>query len=416
MNIIDTASLVLVSAALFAWINNRYIKLPTTIGIMLLALLLSVFLIVLSNMGIGIGKEYAERFVAGIDFNRTLMDGMLSFLLFAGAMHVTLSELLDKKLLIGVLATAGVISSTFIVGIVSYNLLPLLGLEMPFIYCLLFGSLIAPTDPVAVMAIMKSAGASKSLETKLAGESLFNDGVAVVVFLVLLGIATGEHQATVGSIGKLFAIEAIGGVVFGLLLGLIGFYLLKTIDNYKVEALITLALVTGGYQMALQLHTSGPIAVVVAGLLIGNQGRDHAMSRQTETQLDHFWELIDEILNALLFMLIGMEMIVISLTGNIILAGVLFAMIVLLARFISVGIPTSLLKLRQDFHPHLVKILTWGGLRGGISVALALSLPAGPERDIIVAITYIIVVLSISVQGLTIGKLIARSSKDVKMG
>jgi len=265
MNIIDTASLVLVSAALFAWINNRYIKLPTTIGIMLLALLLSVFLIVLSNMGIGIGKEYAERFVAGIDFNRTLMDGMLSFLLFAGAMHVTLSELLDKKLLIGVLATAGVISSTFIVGIVSYNLLPLLGLEMPFIYCLLFGSLIAPTDPVAVMAIMKSAGASKSLETKLAGESLFNDGVAVVVFLVLLGIATGEHQATVGSIGKLFAIEAIGGVVFGLLLGLIGFYLLKTIDNYKVEALITLALVTGGYQMALQLHTSGPIAVVVAG-------------------------------------------------------------------------------------------------------------------------------------------------------
>jgi len=411
MNIVDTASLVLVSAALFAWINNRYIKLPTTIGIMLIALLLSVFLLFLSSMGIGIGKEYAARFISGIDFNRTLMDGMLSFLLFAGAMHVNLNKLLDTKLLIGILATVGVVSSTFIVGIVSYHLLPVFGLDMPFIYCLLFGSLIAPTDPVAVMAIMKNAGASKSLETKLAGESLFNDGVAVVVFLVILGIATGEHQATVASISKLFAIEALGGIVFGMLLGLIGFYLLKTIDNYKVEALITLAMVTGGYQMALHLHTSGPIAVVVAGLLIGNQGRDHAMSDTTETQLDHFWELIDEILNALLFMLIGLEMIVISMTGNILLAGVLLGMIVLLARFISVGVPTSILKLRQEFHPHLVKILTWGGLRGGISVALALSLPSGPERDIIVAITYIIVVLSISIQGLTIGKLIKRTTE-----
>lgn len=410
MNIIDTASLVLVSAALFAWINHRYIKLPTTIGIMLIALLFSVFLLVLSNFGIGVGKEYAARVISGIDFNRTLMDGMLSFLLFAGAMHVKLNELLDKKLLIGVLATFGVVSVTFIVGTVSYFLLPLFGLKIDFIYCLLFGSLIAPTDPVAVMAIMKNAGASKGLETKLAGESLFNDGVAVVVFLVILGIATGEHEATAGSIAKLFAIEALGGIVFGLLLGLLGFYLLKTIDNYKVEALITLALVTGGYQMALQLHTSGPIAVVVAGLLIGNQGRDHAMSKITKTQLDHFWELIDEILNALLFMLIGMEMIVIAISGNILLAGVLLAVIVLLARFISVGIPTSILKLRQDFHPHLVKILTWGGLRGGISVALALSLPNGPERDIIVAITYIIVVMSISIQGLTIGKLIKRTA------
>lgn len=410
MNIIDTASLVLVSAALFAWINHRYIKLPTTIGIMLIALLFSVFLLVLSNFGIGVGKEYAARVISGIDFNRTLMDGMLSFLLFAGAMHVKLNELLDKKLLIGVLATFGVVSVTFIVGTVSYFLLPLFGLKIDFIYCLLFGSLIAPTDPVAVMAIMKNAGASKGLETKLAGESLFNDGVAVVVFLVILGIATGEHEATAGSIAKLFAIEALGGIVFGLLLGLLGFYLLKTIDNYKVEALITLALVTGGYQMALQLHTSGPIAVVVAGLLIGNQGRDHAMSKITKTQLDHFWELIDEILNALLFMLIGMEMIVIAISGNILLAGVLLAVIVLLARFISVGIPTSILKIRQDFHPHLVKILTWGGLRGGISVALALSLPNGPERDIIVAITYIIVVMSISIQGLTIGKLIKRTA------
>lgn len=413
MNFIDTASLLLVSAALFAWFNNRYIKLPTTIGIMLIALILSVLLILLNKMGIGVASTYAEKFVSGIDFNRTLMDGMLSFLLFAGAMHINLDQLLKHKFLIGVLATVGVVSSTFIVGISSYYVLQLFGLELPFMYCLVFGSLIAPTDPVAVMAIMKSAGATKSLETKIAGESLFNDGVAVVVFLVLLGIATGEHEASFSSISKLFFIEAVGGVVFGFILGAIGFYLLKTTDNYKVEALITLAMVTGGYQMALQLHTSGPIAVVIAGLLIGNHGRDRAMSETTEVQLDHFWELIDEILNALLFMLIGIEMMVITITGNILIAGVLMAVIVLLARFISVGIPTSLFKLRQTFHPHLVKILTWGGLRGGISVALALSLPQGNERDIIVAITYIIVVLSISIQGLTIGKLIKRSSADV---
>ncbi len=409
MNLIDTASLVLVTAALFAWFNHRYIKLPTTIGIMLIALLLSVVLIILSKFGIGVGQEYAETFVSGIDFNRTLMDGMLSFLLFAGAMHVNLHQLLKHKLLIGILATVGVVSSTFIVGISSFYLLQMLGLEMPFIYCLVFGSLIAPTDPVAVMAIMKSAGASKSLETKFAGESLFNDGVAVVVFLVLVGIATGEHEASFGSISKLFLIEAVGGILFGFLIGGIGYYLLKTINNYKVEALITLAMVTGGYQMAIQLHTSGPIAVVIAGLLIGNHGRS-AMSETTEVQLDHFWELIDEILNAALFMLIGIEMIIISMTGNIIIAGLLMAVIVLLARFVSVGIPTSLLKLRNTFHPHLVKILTWGGLRGGISVALALSLPKGDERDTIVAITYIIVVLSISIQGLTIGKLIQRTS------
>ncbi len=411
MNLIDTASLVLVTAALFAWFNHRYIKLPTTIGIMLIALILSLVLIILSKFGIGVAQEYAETFVSGIDFNRTLMDGMLSFLLFAGAMHINLNQLLKHKLLIGVLATVGVVSSTFIVGISSFYILQIFGLEMPFIYCLLFGSLIAPTDPVAVMAIMKNAGASKSLETKIAGESLFNDGVAVVVFLVILGIATGEHEASFGSISKLFLVEAVGGVVFGFLIGGIGYYLLRTIDNYKVEALITLAMVTGGYQMALQLHTSGPIAVVIAGLLIGNQGRDNAMSETTALQLDHFWELIDEILNAALFMLIGIEMIIISMSGNILLAGLILAVVTLTARFISVGIPTSVLKLRNTFHPHVVKILTWGGLRGGISVALALSLPSGPERDIIVAITYIIVVLSISLQGLTIGKLIERTSK-----
>ena len=411
MNLIDTASLVLVTAALFAWFNHRYIKLPTTIGIMLIALILSLLLIVLSKFGIGVGQEYAETFVSGIDFNRTLMDGMLSFLLFAGALHINLNQLLKHKLLIGVLATVGVVSSTFIVGISAYYILQIFSLEMPFIYCLLFGSLIAPTDPVAVMAIMKNAGASKSLETKIAGESLFNDGVAVVVFLVILGIATGEHQASFSSISKLFLVEAVGGVLFGFLIGGIGYYLLRTIDNYKVEALITLAMVTGGYQMALQLHTSGPIAVVIAGLLIGNQGRDNAMSKTTALQLDHFWELIDEILNAALFMLIGIEMMIISINGNILAAGLILAVVALTARFISVGIPTSLLKLRNSFHPHVVKILTWGGLRGGISVALALSLPSSEERDIIVAITYIIVVLSISLQGLTIGKLIKRTSQ-----
>lgn len=410
MGIFDTASLLLSIAAVFAYLNYKFIKLPTTIGIMLIALVFSLILVLLSHFGIGFGEQYAEQILKDIDFNETLMHGMLSFLLFAGALHINLDALLEKKWVIGILATIGVVTTTFIVGFASYYIFGWLGIDIPLIYCLLFGSLIAPTDPVAVMGILKTAGATKSLETKIAGESLFNDGVAVVVFLVLLGIATSGHDADAGEIALLFAEEALGGAVFGFVIGWITYRMLKSVDNYQVEVLLSLALVAGGYALASRIHVSGPIAIVIAGLFIGNHGRHMAMSETTREHLDAFWELLDEILNAVLFVLIGLEVIVLSFTGNYIIAGLILALVVLLARFISVGIPINLMRLRKDFHPHVVKILTWGGLRGGISVALALSLPAGQERDVIVAITYIIVVLSIVIQGLTIRKLIEFAS------
>ena len=392
--------------ALFAYVNYRFIRLPITIGVMVISLLFSLLLVLLSKAGLSFGIDYTAKLLAEVDFDATLMEGMLSFLLFAGALHINLNELLDKRWVVGILASIGVVTSTAIVGVASWLILGWFGLPMPFIYCLLFGSLIAPTDPVAVLAILKTAGASKSLETKIAGESLFNDGIAVVVFLVILGVAVGDGEATAGGIAKLFVQETVGGAAFGLLVGWVCYHLVKSIDDYHVEVLLTLALVMGGYAAALAMHISGPIAIVVAGLLIGNQGRTFAMTDRTRENLDTFWELIDEILNALLFMLIGLEVIVMSLNGDSVIVGVIMFLVVLTARFIAVGIPVSLLKLKQSFHPHVISILTWGGIRGGISVALALSLPQGQERDIIVAITYVIVIMSVVLQGLTIKGLV----------
>lgn len=406
MDLFSTASLLMTVTALFAYVNYRFIRLPITIGVMVISLLFSLLLVLLSKAGLSFGIDYTEKLLAEVDFDATLMEGMLSFLLFAGALHINLNELLDKRWVVGILASIGVVTSTAIVGVASWLILGWFGLPMPFIYCLLFGSLIAPTDPVAVLAILKTAGASKSLETKIAGESLFNDGIAVVVFLVILGVAVGDGEATAGGIAKLFVQETVGGAAFGLLVGWVCYHLVKSIDDYHVEVLLTLALVMGGYAAALAMHISGPIAIVVAGLLIGNQGRTFAMTDRTRENLDTFWELIDEILNALLFMLIGLEVIVMSLNGDSVIVGVIMFLVVLTARFIAVGIPVSLLKLKQSFHPHVISILTWGGIRGGISVALALSLPQGQERDIIVAITYVIVIMSVVLQGLTIKGLV----------
>ncbi len=407
MDLLGTASLLMTVTALFAYINYRFIRLPITIGVMVISLVFSIILVLLSKAGLSVGMEYTEKLLSGVDFDATLMEGMLSFLLFAGALHINLNELLNKQWVVGILASVGVITSTLIVGFASWFVLGYFGLELPLIYCMLFGSLIAPTDPVAVIAILKTAGASKSLETKIAGESLFNDGIAVVVFLVILGIAVGDgHATTPLGIAKLFAQETIGGGLFGLLIGWICYRLLKSVDNYHVEVLLTLALVMGGYAAARAMHISGPIAIVVAGLLIGNHGRRFAMSDKTRENLDTFWELIDEILNAVLFMLIGLEIIVLNINGHHVMAGVLMFVIVVCARFIAVGIPVSLLKLRQSFHPHVVSILTWGGIRGGISVALALSLPLGPERSVIVSITYVIVIMSVILQGLSIKSLV----------
>jgi CPA1 family monovalent cation:H+ antiporter len=327
-------------------------------------------------------------------------------------LHVDLERLSNQKWVITSLATVGLLISTFLVGVSSWLILGVLGFHIDLIWCLLFGSLISPTDPIAVLAILKTAGAPESLETKIAGESLFNDGVAVVVFIVLLSIATGGGEATVAHIAALFVEEAVGGAVFGLAIGYLAFLMLRSVDNYTVEILITLALVTGGYAVAGAIHVSGPIAMVVCGLLIGNHGRALAMSDKTREHLDTFWELVDEILNAVLFVLIGFEVLVLSFSSDIIIAGVIMIFVILLARFISVGIPVTLLRASHQFTNGVISILTWGGLRGGISVALALSLPPGEARNIILPITYVVVVFSILVQGLTVGRLIKHHVKS----
>lgn len=407
MGILNTIALLLTLAALFSYLNERFLRLPSTIGIMLISLLLSVVLLLTGKFGLPAMQVEAQNFLRGIDFHQTLMHGMLSFLLFAGALHINLNELAKQKSVIILLATLGVVISTFIIGGLSYWLLNALGLKISFLYCLLFGALISPTDPIAVLSILKSAGVNKSLEVKVAGESLFNDGVGVVVFLVLLGLVTGGSAATPTAIGLLFIQEAVGGALFGLLSGLAVYWLLKSVNQYQVEVLLTLALVMGGYALATAIHVSGPIAVVVAGLFIGNQGRFLAMSDETRAHLDQFWELVDEILNAVLFVLIGLEVLVLAFQVEYLLAALGVIPVVLMARYTSVSLPITLLKRVRRFSPNAIEVLTWGGLRGGISVALALSLPMGSERDVILTVTYAVVISSILVQGLTLKKVVS---------
>lgn len=405
MNAFQLAAILITLAAVFSYVNHRWFKLPTTIGLMLISLLFSLVLICVGHLGLNLAAQ-ADRMIASIDFNQTLMQGMLSFLLFAGALHVNLDHLLQQKGAIGTFATLGVLTSTLLVAGAMFLILSWLGLPLPLIYCLLFGALISPTDPIAVLGLLKQAKAPESLETKITGESLFNDGVGVVVFLVVYEILTGEQHLNASHVGVLLLREALGGIVLGLLLGWITYRLLKSVDNYQVEILLTLALVSGGYALAAALHSSGPLAVVAAGLLVGNHGRRLAMSDRTRDHLDTFWELLDDILNAVLFVLIGLEILIVTLNGSYLIAAVLMIPIVLAARFISVGIPVTVLRAFRDFTPHVIKIMTWGGLRGGISVALVLSLPSGAPRDLLLTITYAVVVFSILVQGLTLAPLL----------
>jgi CPA1 family monovalent cation:H+ antiporter len=405
MNLFNIIAILITLSAVFSYINHRYIRLPASIGLMLIALLMSLSLIAMNHIGLDLVPRVTSL-LESIDFSDTLMHGMLSFLLFAGALHVNINDLAREKWAITLLATFGVLLSTVLVGYTSSWVLGRFGIELPLIYCMLFGALISPTDPIAVLGILKTAAVPNSLETKIAGESLFNDGVGVVVFIVLLGIASGEHQATFGGVIELLVREAVGGILFGLAIGGLSFRMLKNIDNYQVEILITLALVTGGYALAQLLHVSGPITIVIAGLLIGNHGRFLAMSVTTREHLDMFWELVDEILNGVLFVLIGLEVLVLNLSMNYVVAGIFIIPLVLVARFISVGLPVGVLRLKRKFTPNTVRIMTWGGLRGGISIALALSLPAGPERDTILTVTYMVVVFSILVQGLTISRMV----------
>ncbi|SHL96580.1 cation:proton antiporter [Hymenobacter psychrotolerans] len=408
MELYNTLALLIVLAAVFGYVNHRFLRLPGTIGLMVLALVSSLLAIGLGKLGVD-WVLTAGELVRGIDFHTVLMQVMLSFLLFAGSLHVDLRTLGKEGVAVGAMATAGTLLSTALVGTAFYYLLPLFGLPTDFIYCLLFGALISPTDPIAVLGILKQARIDPRLEIRIVGESLFNDGIAVVVFVSLLQIAQfGNGQATPAIIGELFLREAVGGLALGAALGYAGFWALRSIDHYQVEVLITLALVMGGTALAARLHTSGPLAMVVAGLIVGDQGRELGMSDETREYLDKFWELLDEILNAVLFVLIGLEMLVLDISRTTLLVGLVAIGVVLLARWASVGLPLALLQRYYPFDRRTLRVLTWGGLRGGISVALALSLPASMPRDLLVGVTYVVVVFSIIGQGLTIGPLVKR--------
>ena len=413
MRTFDLIAILVALAALFSFINLKVLKLPSTIGLMVLTMMFSVAVFA-AGCFLPSVEARVDQLLARLDFNEALLHGMLGFLLFAGALHVDLGDLAQHWWPIAALSTFGVVLSTAIVGLLTWAVLPLIGLPLRLLDCLLFGALISPTDPIAVLGLLKRVGVPKSLEVQIAGESLFNDGVGVVVFTVLLGFTSGLHRPDLGHVALLFVRETLGGALFGLVGGLLVFLMLRSVDEYKVEILLSLALVAGGYALADAWHLSGPIAMVVAGLMIGNQGRSFAMSMTTKERLDEFWELIDEILNAVLFVLIGLEVLAMTFTSTSLLAGLIVIPIGLAARFVSVGLPIGGLRRWVTFEPSTVRILTWGGLRGGISVALALSVPgklssvAVPGRDMIVMITYVVVVFSIVVQGLTVGPLTRR--------
>lgn len=406
MTTFQLAALVLTLTAALAYVNTRFLKLPSSVGIMAAAMIGSLILLAMSSVGL-IDLTVPRRWVAELDFGNTLLHGMLGLLLFAGALHIDLEDLGSEKVAIGTLAVGTTLVSTALVGGAIFALLSVIGIQVRLVEALLFGALISPTDPIAVLGILKSAGAPRELEVRIAGESLFNDGVGVVVFTVLLSIAGGS-ESSVSEVSLLFVREAIGGAAFGLAAGYIGFYLLLSINDYTAEILITLALVTGGYAAAEVLHVSAPIAAVVAGLVIGNQGRRLAMSNETRMHVDMFWKLIDEILNAVLFLMIGVMVIVVPMSAGVGGAAAIGVLIALGARATSVAL--SLLALRPfGAHPtHSVKILTWGALRGGISIAMALALPASGARNVIIVMTYAVVAFSMLVQGLTFGALLRR--------
>ncbi len=416
MELYYSFSVLIVLTAIFSYLNLRYLKLPSAIGIMLLAMIVSISLVIA-------GRSYPHMFtgftdiIASVDFTEVLMGAMLNFLLFAGAIHISLHDLRKQRVPVMIFSTLGVIISTIIVGTLMYFTFMLLGVEIPFIECLVFGALISPTDPIAVIAILKKAGIRKSLEIKVAGESLFNDGVAVVLFAVLLQLAQRPSaDFTFLHISGLFLQEAGGGLIMGLLLGYIASQGIKRINSYNVTVIITLAVVMGGYLVTRYLHISGPLTMVAAGLVIGNYGKVIAMSAIDRDYLDKFWELIDEILNAMLFLIIGFELLLIPDLQQYWLIGPITILIVLLARFFSIWLPIKFVPNIGTFDTRTITILVWGGLRGGVSVALALTIDDRLHHNLFLAITYYVVVFSIVVQGLTVSRLtqMQKANKRVK--
>ncbi|WP_179334149.1 cation:proton antiporter [Winogradskyella costae] len=414
MDYYSIATILIVLSAGFGYINEKFLKLPITIGLMVITIVFTVVLVGIAQFDDTLLVQERE-FIALIDFETVLLDIMLSFLLFAGALHTNFNQLKVQRWPIMAFATVGVLVSTFLVGIAMFYVLKLMSLDVDFIYCLLFGALISPTDPIAVLGILKKAGAPKKLETKIVGESLFNDGVGVVVFLTIFAIAAKPDAAIEFSdIATLFGQEVIGGIVLGLFLGWITYRLMRSIDSYEIEVILTLATVMGGTMLAHKFHLSAPLAMVTAGLIVGNDTvRNSAMSETTELYVDKFWELVDVLLNTILFVMIGMEMLVLTLDGKYIYAGLLAIPLILICRYISLWLPIKFFEKRLDFVPKTNLIMTWGGLRGGISIALALSLTEAMHRELFLVITYVVVVISIVGQGLTVGPIIKRLTKKI---
>ncbi|MDO1502332.1 sodium:proton antiporter [Winogradskyella maritima] len=410
------ASILVVLSAVFGYINVKFLKLPITIGLMIITLLFTALVVVIAQFDDTLLLR-EKAFISGIDFETVLLDIMLSFLLFAGALHTNFDQLKIQRWPILVFATFGVLISTFLVGGIMFYVLGWMGLDVPFIYCLLFGALISPTDPIAVLGILKKAGAPKKLETKIVGESLFNDGVGVVVFLTIYAIAKAPNEAIVFSeIAQLFLQEVIGGIGLGLILGWITYRLMKSIDNYEVEVILTIGAVMGGTLIAHKFHLSAPLAMVTTGLFVGNDTvRESSMSEITELYVDKFWELIDVLLNTILFVMIGMEMLVLTYQENYLYAGLLAIPLILICRYLSLWLPIKFFAKRLEFVPKTTLIMTWGGLRGGISIALALSLTKDMHRELFLVITYLVVIVSIVGQGLTVGPIIKRITERYKV-
>jgi CPA1 family monovalent cation:H+ antiporter len=409
MEIFSFFSILISVSAIFAYFNHRYLRLPTAIGLMVLGLLMSIVILII-NLFIPTVEQKVEEVLREIDFSAFLLDTILCFLLFAGSLHVKLPMLFSLKKQIASYATLGVLISTFIIGSLIYYIFPLFSVQVSFITCLLFGALISPTDPIAVLGILTKANVPKKVETEIVGESLFNDGTGVVAFLTILQIIQSKGQEIQTSQIAILILEEVGGgLLLGFALGYIGYWLLKSIDHYQTEVLITLALVMGGYSLAQEIHFSGPLAMVVAGLFIGNKGRMSAMSDVTEEYVDKFWELIDEILNALLFVLIGLEFLLIPFEISFVIVGLVAVFVVLLARVIAVGLPLYIFNSKEKDNGKTLILLTWGGLRGGISVALALlAYNKVPEGSVLIVATYVVVLFSIIFQGLTIERLIKK--------
>lgn len=405
MELYYSFSVLIVLASIFAYLNYRILRLPSTIGIMVIAIVVSVFLVLFGETMLPKTFLHLNELIGSLDFTEVLMGAMLNFLLFAGGIHINIKDLKEQFGPVVIFSTVGVIISTFAVGFGAYYLLPLVGIKMPLIYCLVFGALISPTDPVAVLSILKQANVSKSLETKVAGESLFNDGMAVVVFTVILQLAIGkEIDLNIENIGLLLLREAGGGLFLGVLLGYSASRALRVVDDYIISVLITLAVVMGGYLIAREMHISAPLAMVAAGLFMGNFSSSFKMKSETQDYLIKFWELIDEIMNAVLFLFIGFELLLIKDLNEYLFAGGICIMVVLLSRWVSIFLPTKFMSFKHRFSPQTVKVLVWGGIRGGVSIALALSIPQNQYSQIIISITYCVVVFSIIVQGLTIAK------------